>query len=176
MLVLAGEAKSRAKRAAGRWFASCAPTLLNAAVPLSGQYEPSPTAWVRQQVETIESSGGTKGTQLRGMPVVVVTMRGARSGKLRKVPLMRVEHAGRYALVASLGGSPNHPVWYANLLADPHVELQDGPAMGEYMAREVVAAEKREWWDRAVAAYPDYANYQARTRREIPVLVLDPIA
>lgn len=142
--------------------------------PSGDDYAPSPSEWVRQQVETFEASGGTEGNTLRGMPVVVLTMRGAKSGKIRKVPLMRVEHEGRYAAVASLGGAPQHPVWYHNLRADPHVELQDGPRRTSFVAREVTGDEKAQWWERAVAAFPDYADYQARTEREIPVLVLEP--
>lgn len=145
-------------------------------MPLEGEYEPSPTQWVRKQVNLYESSGGTEGTTLQGskMPVVVLTSRGARSGKLRKTPVMRVEHEGRYAAVASLGGSPKHPVWYFNIKADPHVELQDGPVKQDMIAREVTGREKAEWWERAVAAYPAYADYQKRTDREIPVFVLEP--
>jgi deazaflavin-dependent oxidoreductase (nitroreductase family) len=142
-------------------------------MPLTGEYEPSPEQWVRDQVELYESSGGTKGTTLRGLPVVVLTNRGARSGKLRKTPLMRVEHEGTYAVVASLGGAPKHPVWYHNLIADPHVELQDGPVVHELVAREVHGPEREQWWERAVAAFPDYAAYQHRTERTIPVLVLE---
>ena len=142
-------------------------------MPLTGEYEPSPEQWVRDQVELYESSGGTKGTTLRGMPVVILTNRGARSGKLRKTPLMRVEHEGTYAVVASLGGAPKHPVWYHNLIANPHVELQDGPVVHELVAREVHGPERQLWWERAVAAYPDYADYQRRTERTIPVLVLE---
>ncbi|GAA2767928.1 nitroreductase family deazaflavin-dependent oxidoreductase [Streptomyces paradoxus] len=145
-------------------------------MPLEGEYEPSPTQWVRKQVELYESSGGTEGTTLQGsnMPVVVLTSRGARSGKLRKTPVMRVEHEGRYAAVASLGGAPQHPVWYFNILADPHVELQDGPVKQDMTAREVTGEEKAAWWERAVAAYPAYADYQKKTDREIPVFVLEP--
>ncbi|MFI6854084.1 nitroreductase family deazaflavin-dependent oxidoreductase [Streptomyces sp. NPDC050416] len=145
-------------------------------MPLQGEYEPSPTQWVRKQVELYESSGGTQGTTLQGtkMPVVILTSRGARSGKLRKTPVMRVEHEGRYAAVASLGGSPKHPVWYFNIKADPHVELQDGPVKQDMVAREVTGREKAEWWERAVAAYPPYADYQKKTDREIPVFVLEP--
>ncbi|UOB14998.1 nitroreductase family deazaflavin-dependent oxidoreductase [Streptomyces sp. HP-A2021] len=145
-------------------------------MPLQGEYEPSPTQWVRKQVELYESSGGTEGTTLQGskMPVVVLTSRGARSGKLRKTPVMRVEHEGRYAAVASLGGSPKHPVWYFNIKADPHVELQDGPVKQDMIAREVTGQEKADWWERAVAAYPPYADYQKKTDREIPVFVLEP--
>ncbi len=143
-------------------------------MPLSGEYEPSPTPWVREQVEQYESSGGTQGTTLRGYPVIVLTTRGAQSGKIRKTPLMRVEADGRYAAVASLGGAPKHPVWYYNIVADPRIELQDGPVRQDMVAREVTGEEKGLWWDRAVAAYPDYADYQRKTEREIPVFVLEP--
>jgi len=145
-------------------------------MPLQGEYEPSAAEWVRNQVELIEGSGGTKGTALREMPVIVVTSRGAKSGKLRKNPLMRVEHDGRYAAVASMGGAPKNPVWYYNLLADPHVEVRDGPIRQDMIARELSGDEKAQWWVRAVAAYPDYAEYQTRTVREIPVFVLEPVA
>ena len=144
-------------------------------MPLEGEYEPSTQGWVRDQVELIESSGGTKGTDLRGMPVIVVTNRGAKSGKLRKTPLMRVEHDGKYAAVASQGGAPVHPNWYYNLLADPKVEVQDGPHKDEYVAREITGDERREWWKRAVAAFPPYREYQMKTRREIPVFLLEPV-
>jgi F420H(2)-dependent quinone reductase len=137
-------------------------------------YAPSPMGWVRDQVEEYESSGGTAGTTLRGMPVVIVTTTGVKTGKTRKVPLMRVEREGRYAAVASLGGSPKNPLWYSNLVANPRVRLQDGPVGFDMTARELTGAEKAMWWERAVAAYPDYANYQARTDREIPVFVLEP--
>ncbi|MEW2578523.1 nitroreductase family deazaflavin-dependent oxidoreductase [Streptomyces syringium] len=142
-------------------------------MPLEGEYEPSPEQWVRDQVELYESSGGTQGTTLRGMPVVVLTTRGAKSGKLRKSPLMRVEHEGAYAVVASQGGAPKHPVWYHNVMADPRVELQDGPVRKDMTAREVTGEEKALWWGRAVAAYPDYDDYQKKTTREIPVFVLE---
>lgn len=147
-------------------------------MPLEGEYEPSPTGWVREQVELYESSGGTEGTTLleTGMPVILLTTVGARSGKIRKTPLMRVEHGGRYAVVASQGGAPKHPVWYHNLKADPRAELQDGPEKRDVSAREVTGAEKAEWWERAVAAYPPYAEYQEKTDREIPVFVLEPAA
>jgi deazaflavin-dependent oxidoreductase (nitroreductase family) len=145
-------------------------------MPLEGEYEPSTQQWVRDQVELIESSGGTEGTTLRGMPVIVMTNRGVKSGKLRKTPLMRVEHEGRYAVVASQGGAPKHPQWYFNLLADPHVELQDGPVKRDYVAREIIGDEKREWWRRAVEAFPPYREYQAKTKREIPVFVLEPVS
>lgn len=142
---------------------------------LTGEYVPSPSKWVRDQVELYESSGGTKGTTMRGLPVVVVTSRGARSGKLRKTPLMRVEHDGCYAAVASQGGAPTHPTWYHNLLAHPEVELQDGPVRRSYRARELTGEERGTWWERAVAAFPDYADYQERTERSIPVFVLEPL-
>jgi deazaflavin-dependent oxidoreductase (nitroreductase family) len=145
-------------------------------MPLTGEYEPSTQAWVRQQVEQYESSGGTEGADLRGMPVIILTTKGAKSGKIRKIPLMRVEHDGSYAAVASLGGAPKHPVWYYNLISDPHVELQDGPTRKDYLAREVTGDEKATWWERAVAAYPDYADYQQGTERQIPVFVLEPIS
>ncbi|MGW6901565.1 nitroreductase family deazaflavin-dependent oxidoreductase [Streptomyces sp. NPDC054919] len=145
-------------------------------MPLVGEYEPSTTQWVRDQVDLYESSGGTKGTTLgdTGYPVIVLTTRGAKSGKIRKTPLMRVEHDERYAVVASQGGAPKHPVWYFNIKADARVELQDGPLKRDMTAREVTGAEKAEWWDRAVAAYPPYAEYQERTSREIPLFVLEP--
>ncbi|KAF4407611.1 MULTISPECIES: nitroreductase family deazaflavin-dependent oxidoreductase [Streptomyces] len=145
-------------------------------MPLEGEYEPSPEQWVRDQVELYESSGGTEGTTMRGMPVIVLTTRGAKSGKIRKTPLMRVEHDGDYAVVASQGGAPRHPVWYHNLVADPRVELQDGPERRDMTAREVTGDEKKVWWERAVAAFPDYADYQRKTDREIPVFVLEPAA
>ncbi|MEE4495816.1 nitroreductase family deazaflavin-dependent oxidoreductase [Streptomyces sp. NBC_00464] len=144
-------------------------------MPLQGEYEPSPTPWVRDQVEQYESSGGTEGTTMRDMPVIVLTTLGAKSGKIRKTPLMRVEHNGSYAVVASLGGAPKHPVWYHNLTADPRAELQDGPVRQDMTAREVTGDEKALWWERAVAAYPDYADYQEKTDRQIPVLVLEPV-
>ncbi|MFB8025422.1 nitroreductase family deazaflavin-dependent oxidoreductase [Streptomyces sp. NPDC056465] len=143
-------------------------------MPIEGEYEPSPTTWVREQVELIESSGGTQGTTMRGMPVILLTTRGAKSGKLRKTPLMRVEHDGEYAAVASLGGAPKHPVWYYNVQADPEVELRDGTVRQDMVAREVTGEEKALWWDRAVKAFPDYADYQTKTDREIPVFVLTP--
>lgn len=144
-------------------------------MPLTGEYEPSPTRWVREQVELYESSGGTRGTTLRGLPVVLVTNVGAKSGKLRKTPLMRVEHEGAYALVASNGGAVEHPVWYHNLVAYPQVELRDGTRVWDMKARLVTGEERRAWWERAVAAFPDYADYQRKTDREIPVFVVERI-
>jgi F420H(2)-dependent quinone reductase len=139
-------------------------------------YEPSPRAWVRDQVEEYEGSGGTTGTTLRdtGLPVVIITNHGARSGKVRKTPVMRVEHDGRYAAVASQGGAPTHPLWYHNLRADPRVVVQDGPVKQDMVAREVGGDERAQWWERAVAAYPPYAEYQRKTSRLIPVFVLEP--
>lgn len=143
-------------------------------MPLSGEYEPSPSTWVRDQVEQYEKSNGASGSELSGMPVVIVTTVGKKSGKLRKTPLMRVEHNGSYAAVASLGGAPTHPVWYWNIKAHPHVEVRDKDRVGDFLAREVTGAERDLWWDRAVAVYPDYRDYQEKTERTIPVFVLDP--
>jgi deazaflavin-dependent oxidoreductase (nitroreductase family) len=147
-----------------------------AGMPLTGEYEPSPVSWARDQVELYERSRGTEGTELSGRPVIIVTSVGAKTGKIRKTPLMRVEHDGEYAVVASKGGAPSHPVWYYNLAANPHVELQDGPAKKDYLAREVSGSERDVWWERAVAAWPDYANYQKKTDRTIPVFVLTPVS
>lgn len=144
-------------------------------MPLTGEYEPSTSDWARKQMELFEQSNGAEGNSLRGMPIIVVTSLGAKSGKLRKTPLMRVEHNGEYAAVASLGGSPKHPVWYYNLKKNPLVELQDGSVKRDYHAREVTGEEKAAWWERSVAAYPDYADYQKKTTREIPVFVLTPM-
>lgn len=143
-------------------------------MPLDGEYEPSPEKWVRDQVDLIESSGGTEGTTMRGMPVVLVTSRGAKSGKLRKTPVMKVEFEGSYAVVASKGGAPEHPTWYHNMVADPHVELQDGPLKRDMVAHVAHGEERAAWWERAVAAYADYADYAKKTDREIPVFVVDP--
>lgn len=139
---------------------------------LTGEYEPSPAKWVRDQVEAVEQSGGAERMTLGGRPIIVMTNVGNKSGKLRKTPLMRVEHNGEYAAVASKGGAPRHPVWYRNLKADPRVEVQDGTAKGSYVAREVTGDERAQWWERAVAAFPDYADYAVKTDREIPVFVL----
>ena len=146
-------------------------------MPIDGEYEPSPAAWVREQVEQYENSGGTQGTTLRqtGLAVVVVTNRGVRSGKVRKTPVMRVEHDGRYAMVASKGGAPDNPLWYYNVRANPEVELQDGPQKHDMVARELSGDERAEWWQRAVAAFPPYAEYQQKTARQIPVFVLEPV-
>ena len=144
-------------------------------MPLTGNYQPSAASWARDQVELYEGSGGTEGTELNGRPVIILTSVGAKTGTIRKTPLMRVEHDGEYAVVASLGGAPQHPVWYYNLTANPHVELQDGPVKKDYQAREVSNSERAIWWDRAVAAWPDYASYQEKTTRTIPVFVLTPM-
>ncbi len=143
-------------------------------MPLQGEYEPSSAKWVRDQVEEYESSGGTRGTELRGVPIVVITSVGSSSGKLRKNPVMRVEHDGVYAAVASKGGAPEHPAWYRNFVEHPQVELQDGPAKGDYVARELSGDEREQWWNRAVDVWPDYAEYQTKTDRQIPVFVLEP--
>jgi F420H(2)-dependent quinone reductase len=140
---------------------------------LVGEYVPSPSSRSRDQVEAYESSGGTQGTTLRGMPVIVLTSVGARSGKIRKTPLMRVEHDGRYAVVASKGGAPRHPVWYYNLVAHPEVELQDGPEPHLYKARILEGDERADWWEHAVATWPTYASYQEKTDREIPLFLLE---
>jgi len=145
-------------------------------MPLQGEYEPSPDQRAREQVEAYERSGGTEGNTLYDLPVIILTSVGARSGRLRKTPLMRVEHDGTYAVVASQGGAPKHPVWYHNLRNHPHVELQDGAEPRDMTAREVVGEEKDLWWQRAVEAYPPYADYQKRTDRQIPVFVLEPDA
>jgi deazaflavin-dependent oxidoreductase (nitroreductase family) len=142
--------------------------------PLEGEYEPSPIEWARNQVAEYEASGGARANTLgdTGLPIIIVTTRGNKSGKVRKTPLMRVEHEGEYALVASLGGAPRHPVWYYNLKADPEaVTVQDGPEPFDVRVRELSGNERAEWWGRAVAAYPPYAEYQEKTEREIPVFV-----
>ena len=143
-------------------------------MPLNAEYEPSTSDWARTQAERYMESGGTESTDMNGMPVILLKSIGAKSGKLRVNPLMRVEHNGEYAVVASLGGAPKHPTWYFNVVADPHVELQDGPVSKDYDAREVHGEEKAAWWQRAVEAYPPYNDYQEKTDRQIPVFVLTP--
>ena len=145
-------------------------------MPLSGEYAPSPSDWSREQAEQYEASGGSIEGDLRGRPVIVLTSVGAKTSKLRKTPLMRVEHDGEYAVVASLGGAPKNPVWYYNITAHPRVELQDGATSGDYDSREVFGDEKAVWWERAVATWPDYAEYQKKTDRQIPVFVLTPVS
>jgi deazaflavin-dependent oxidoreductase (nitroreductase family) len=148
-------------------------------MPLQGEYaQPDPADWVREQIETWERSGGTEGTTLRdtGLPCVIVVNRGVRSGKLRRTPLMRVEHDGGYLAIGSKGGAPKNPAWVANLRADPQVEVWDGPQRGDYVARELEGEERSAAWERAVAAFPNYAEYQQRTERLIPVFLLEPEA
>jgi len=144
-------------------------------MPLTGEYEPSPSDWAREQAEKFEASGGTEAADLQGRPIILLTSIGAKTGKLRKTPLMRVEHDGEYAVVASRGGAPTHPVWYWNLVKNPHVELQDGNVKRDYTAREVSGEERAAWWERAVEAWPPYAEYQTKTDRIIPVFVLTPL-
>ncbi len=146
-------------------------------MPVRGDYEPSPAEWVRNQVAEYEASHGARANTLAdtGLPIIIVTTRGNRSGMVRKTPLMRVFHDGSYALVASQGGAPKHPVWYYNLLAHPdEVAIQDGPEPFDVEVRQVDGDEREEWWRRAVAAYPPYAQYQEKTDRVIPVFVATP--
>ncbi|GIG20857.1 F420H(2)-dependent quinone reductase [Cellulomonas chitinilytica] len=145
-------------------------------MPLTGEYAPSTSDWARTQAETYERTGGREAATLQGKPVIVLTTVGARSGKLHKTALMRVEHDGSYAVVASKGGAPQHPAWYHNLVAHPHVELQDGAVKKDYLARELAGEERATWWDRALVTWPAYAGYQTKTDRLIPVFVLEPIA
>ncbi len=145
-------------------------------MPLTGDYAPSPSDHARVQAERYEATDGREAGTLRGVPIIVLTSVGARTGQLRKTPLMRVEHEGRYAVVASMGGAPKHPVWYHNLVAHPRVELQDGAVRRDYEARELAGEERAQWWARAVAVWPDYDQYQARTERLIPVFLLEPVA
>jgi deazaflavin-dependent oxidoreductase (nitroreductase family) len=144
-------------------------------MPLTGEYEPSASDWVREQVETYEQSGGTKANTLRdtGQPVVVVTYLGRKSGKIRKIALMRVEDGGKYALVASKGGAPENPEWFYSLRDNPTVEIQDGPEPHDFTVRIIDGAEREEWWDRSVAAFPNYAEYQQKTDRQIPVFLAE---
>lgn len=144
-------------------------------MPLKGRYEPSATEWVRKQVETYEASGGTRGADLQGRPIVVVTSIGAKSGLLRKTPLMRIEHDGEYAVLASNGGSVNPPFWYYNFKAHPQVELQDGATKKDYLAHEADSTERAEWWPRAVAVWPDFDRYTVGLARSIPLFVLHAI-
>jgi deazaflavin-dependent oxidoreductase (nitroreductase family) len=142
-------------------------------MPLIGDYEPSTSDWSRKQTEHFEATDGAEANTLRGRPIIVLTSVGAKTGKLRKNALMRVEHDGVYAVVASLGGAPKPPVWYYNVRVNPHVELQDGAVRKDYLAREVEGAEYDEWWERAVKTWPDYANYQTKTDRKIQLFVLE---
>lgn len=145
-------------------------------MPLTGEYEPSTSDWVREQVDTYEATAGREANTLRetGIPVIIVTSRGASSGKLRKFALMRVEHDGEYALVASMGGAPNNPAWYHNLVAEPLVMIQDGPEPRDYTTHIAEGEERQQWWDRAVAVFAPYAEYAERTDRTIPVFVATP--
>jgi deazaflavin-dependent oxidoreductase (nitroreductase family) len=145
-------------------------------MPLQGEYEPSTSAWAREQAEKYEASNGAEANDVQGYPIMLVTSVGAKSGKLRKTPLIRVEHEGEYAAVASLGGAPKHPVWYWNLKQHPHVEVQDGAERRDYTARELEGDERAVWWERAVATFPPYADYQTKTSRVIPVFLLTPMA
>ena len=144
-------------------------------MPLSGEYEPSPRQWVRDQVERYEATGGREANTLRdsGLPIAIFWNRGVRSGKIRKTPLMRVEHDGVYAMVGSVGGAAEDPAWVANVRAHPEVTVQDGPEPWDGVVREITGEEKAEWWERAVAAYPSYADYQERTDRDIPVFLVE---
>jgi deazaflavin-dependent oxidoreductase (nitroreductase family) len=141
-------------------------------MPLSGEYAPSTSDWARKQAEAYEATGGERAGDMRGMPVIVLTSVGAKTGKLRKTALMRVEHDGQYAVVGSLGGAPKHPVWVYNLRNQPRVELQDGPEKHDYIAHETEGDERKIWWERSVEAFPNYAGYQEKTDRVIPVFVL----
>ncbi|MFI6869637.1 nitroreductase family deazaflavin-dependent oxidoreductase [Nocardia sp. NPDC050406] len=143
-------------------------------MPLTGEYEPSTSDWAREQAEKYEASNGAEANTMQGKPIILLTTRGAKTGKLRKTALMRVEHNGEYAVVASLGGAPKHPVWYWNIKADPHVELRDGAVVKDYTAREVTGEERDIWWKRAAEVWPDYNEYVKKTDRVIPVFVLTP--
>jgi deazaflavin-dependent oxidoreductase (nitroreductase family) len=143
---------------------------------LSGEYERGTSDWAADQVTAYEASGGQQANTIQGRPIVVITSIGSKSGKLRKNPVMRVEHDGEYAAVASKGGAPEHPAWFHNIVAHPQVDLQDGPEPGSYTARIVTGAEREKWWTRAVGAFPPYAGYQEKTDREIPVFVLSRVA
>lgn len=145
-------------------------------MPLVGEYEPSTSEWARSQAETFESSGGSDANTMRDKPIIVITTRGAKSGKLRKTALMRVEHEGEYAVIASKGGTPENPAWYFNIVAESLVELQDGDVKRDYRAHVAEGPERALWWERSVAAWPDYASYQEKTERVIPVIVLTPLA
>lgn len=143
-------------------------------MPLEGEYEPSPWEPVAEQVRLYEETGGEEGRTLEGKPCVILTTRGRKTGKIRKTPLMRVEYEGTYAVVASMGGAPEHPVWYLNLVTEPDVTLQDGAEVMDLRAREAAGDEKAEWWTRATEVWPDYDAYQATTEREIPLILLEP--
>ena len=144
-------------------------------MPLTGEYKPSTSGWARKQAEKYEASGGAEANLMRGVPIIVLTTVGARSGGLRKTALMRVEHDGHYLVVASKGGAPEEPAWAGNMRAEPHVELQDGAQKRDYLARELSGDERAEWWTRSIAVWPDYDQYQKKTDRQIAVFVLEPL-
>lgn len=144
-------------------------------MPLTGEYEPSPDEWSRNQAELFERTNGAEGNEMQGKPIIVLTTLGAKSGKIRKTPLMRVEHDGQYVVVASKGGAPEHPSWYHNIVGAPLVELQDGPVRKDYTPRELSGDERATWWERAVEAWPPYADYQTKTDRVIPLFLLTPV-
>ncbi len=141
---------------------------------MTGEYQPSTSAWARAQAEAFEASGGREANELRGVPIIVLTTVGAKTGALRKTALMRVEHDGEYVVVASRGGAPEEPAWGANIRRHPHVELQDGAVKRDYTARELAGAEREQWWRRAASVWPDYDAYQAKTDRKIAVFLLEP--
>jgi deazaflavin-dependent oxidoreductase (nitroreductase family) len=141
-------------------------------MPLQGEYAPSTSGWARKQAERYAATDGAEANTIQGYPIIVVTSVGAKTGLLRKTPLMRVEHDGQYAIVGSLGGAPQHPVWVHNIRANPHVELQDGAEKHDYMARELEGEEREIWWRRANETWPAYDGYQTRTDRQIPVFLL----
>jgi deazaflavin-dependent oxidoreductase (nitroreductase family) len=141
---------------------------------IQGTYERSPWDWVADQVELYERTDGKEGAELNGKPCVILWTKGRNSGAVRKSPLMRIKDGDRYAVVASMGGAPKHPVWYHNVVADPHVSLQDGAELRDYTARVAEGEEKREWWSKATAVWPDYDEYQSKTERQIPLIILEP--
>ena len=143
-------------------------------MPLTGEYQPSTSEWARTQAERYEASGGSEANDMRGVPIIVLTTVGWKSGALRKTALMRVEHDGRYLVDASKGGAPDEPRWGENMRREPHVELQDGPVKRDYLARELSGEERAEWWARATAVWPDYDVYQTKTDRQIAIFVLEP--
>jgi deazaflavin-dependent oxidoreductase (nitroreductase family) len=144
-------------------------------MPLTGEYAPSPDTYSREQAELFERTNGAEGNEMQGKPIIVLTTLGAKSGKIRKTPLMRVEHDGEYLVVASKGGAPEHPTWYHNIVDAPLVELQDGPVRKDYTPRELSGEERDVWWERAVEAWPAYADYATKTDRLIPVFLLTPV-
>lgn len=144
-------------------------------MPLTGEYAPSTSDWAREQAELYENTNGAEGNQIQGRPIIVLHTLGAKSGKIRKTALMRVEHDGEYLVVASKGGAPDNPSWYYNIVGAPFVELQDGAVRKDYTPRELDGDERTVWWERAVAAFPNYAEYQVKTDRTIPIFLLTPV-